>query len=42
MVLFLKKLQSNTEYKISIYQKKGTATKRYTLFHAKRNIVTCT
>jgi len=35
MILFLEKLQINTEYKITFHQKKDTATKRYTLLHAK-------
>jgi len=35
MILFLEKLHISTVYKITIYQKKDTATKRYTLLHAK-------
>jgi len=40
MILFLEKLQISTEYKISVYQKKDAATKRYMLLHAKEIVTT--
>jgi len=40
MILFLEKIKINTEYKITVYQKKDTATKRY--ITCKRNIVIST
>jgi len=38
MILFLEKLRIMTQFKITVYQKKVTATKRYTLLHAKEMV----